>query len=192
MKACSVDGCTAKYYAKGYCYKHWQRIRKHGSPDDNANTHGSLEARFWRKVDKTGDCWEWTGNKKPVGYGAIQEGGKGSKSLLAHRVSYQIHKGEIPDGMVVMHSCDNRGCVNPDHLSIGTYSENTLDAIQKGRFPCNLPEPKSGATHRLAISIEKAKAIKGAEGTQTELSRAFAVDRTVVRAIKNGTHWSCR
>jgi hypothetical protein len=71
-------------------------------------------------------CWLWLGRKQPNGYGIY-------KSKYSHRFSYEIFKGEIPKGLVVMHSCDNRICCNPDHLSVGTYRDNIMDAVKKGR-----------------------------------------------------------
>lgn len=76
-------------------------------------------------------CWQWTAASRGNGYGALKIDGKVHD---AHRVSYLIHKGAIADDLLVMHSCDNRGCVNPAHLKAGTYSDNHNDAIAKGRL----------------------------------------------------------
>src|SRR3990167_5547725 len=94
--------------------------------------HGSLEFRFWKKVEKTSNCWRWTGGKNNMGYGRIRKGFQASH-LLAHRVSWDIHNGSIPSGMLVLHKCDNPECTNPKHLFLGTFSDNSRDMYLKGR-----------------------------------------------------------
>lgn len=105
--------------------------------------HGSLEQRFWAKVDVSGECWEWKANKNNKGYGMIRLGGLASK-VLAHRVSYELEHGVIPGDKIVMHRCDNPGCVNPAHLRLGTMLDNMLDKVAKGRARYN---PLRGDNH---------------------------------------------
>jgi hypothetical protein len=90
------------------------------------------EERFWAKVNKkeTNECWEWTGARNSKGYGSLSIN---AVRWVAHRYSYTISKGEIPKGLIIMHSCDNTKCVNPNHLSAGTHSDNMLDCTSKGR-----------------------------------------------------------
>lgn len=98
----------------------------------------SLEERFWENVKVCSflDCWSWLGCKNNAGYGSLSDG-SGSRSIMAHRASWLIHFGEIPEitpRLVVMHKCDNPSCVNPAHLELGTHKDNTQDAMRKGRF----------------------------------------------------------
>ena len=90
----------------------------------------SIEIRFWSKVDKTDNCWNWTAGKNEKGYGLIKYKGK---TVSTHRLSYILHYGEIPDNKCVLHSCDNRSCVRPDHLFIGTNQDNMTDMQKKNR-----------------------------------------------------------
>src|ERR1019366_1600573 len=98
----------------------------------------SLEAKFWRKVRKgksPDDCWTWVASKFRDGYGQMShsEHAGERRNIKAHRVSYEIHFGSIPDGMLVCHSCDKTECANPRHLFLGTWQDNVDDMIAKGR-----------------------------------------------------------
>ena len=95
------------------------RLRKKKTEDEKVDI-------FWSKVDKQNECWLWTGGISKSGYGNYRNTG-------SHRYSYQITFGEIPQGMVIMHKCDVKVCVNPDHLSIGTYKDNSKDMVAKNR-----------------------------------------------------------
>lgn len=89
-----------------------------------------IEARFWQKVKQTDGCWLWLGAKDSDGYGNIKVGNRGTH---AHRIAYALKVGHIPTGLSVLHSCDNRSCVRPDHLFLGTQLDNVNDMAKKGR-----------------------------------------------------------
>jgi hypothetical protein len=191
MKKCSVDGCDNQILARGLCNKHYIRQRLTGTTDPGSKPRLPLEERFWRSVDKRGvnDCWEWNGNLKPNGYGSIGAGGIGGKTLLTHRLSYELHHGKkIPRGMVVMHSCDNKKCVNPRHLSIGTPQENTTDMVTKGRHKggklIGLENPKSILTPDLVRYIRKSPL------SIYKLADELGVGSSTIHGVRIGRTWS--
>lgn len=105
-----------------------------------------LAERFWSFVDKNGanGCWEWTGSKV-CGYGQLARGWK-KAPYRANRLSYELNIGPIADGMVVRHKCDNPGCVNPEHLELGTQKDNARDTSSRNRLnPKSLLNLRPGA-----------------------------------------------
>lgn len=94
----------------------------------------NLADRFFKHVNKTDSCWLWTASKNHKGYGQFGIGSrKNIKMVKAHRASWILHNGEIPEGLFVLHTCDIRHCVNPAHLFLGTNADNMCDMISKGR-----------------------------------------------------------
>lgn len=106
----------------------------------------SIAQFFWLRVVKGDgdDCWQWTGRTDPNGYGDIQLY-RNAPHQLAHRVSWELHNGQIPAGLSVLHHCDNPPCARPDHLFVGTQADNLADASRKGRLNV---EGKAWKKHR--------------------------------------------
>lgn len=190
-KVCSVDGCGGYVDSLGYCNKHYLRYRSNGHTDEVRGSHGPLADRFWGKVQigEAAECWIWLGTMTKNGYGRIGAGGRGGKSLSAHRVSCELHHGAPPfEGAHVMHACDNRACVNPAHLRWATASENIKDAYTKGRKTSPL---KRGSMHHMAVlSQDRAKFIRDNPGiTVAKLARLFECSRSAVQAVRDGRTW---
>lgn len=99
---------------------------------------------FWKRVDKSGDCWTWTGACTSAGYGILT---RHRKNIYAHRVSYELINGPIPEGLCVLHHCDHPSCVHPEHLFLGTISDNNRDMAAKHRSNSGA---KSGEQNPLA------------------------------------------
>jgi hypothetical protein len=152
-----------------------------GEIGDRFNT----EKLFMAKVDKSGDCWEWTSGKDQDGYGIFSI----KKSVRAHRASYEIHKGPIPPGMCVCHTCDNPGCVNPNHLWVGSITENNSDREQKGRSDFQKGERghNSKLTNRQALEIRMEYAT--GRSSHEKISLKYGVSREVIGNItRNKTY----
>ena len=154
--------------------------------------------RFWGKVDKSGDCWNWIGGSSPAGYGRFTILMSGTKKfLLSHRISYFIHTGSLPNGMLVCHSCDNPSCVNPDHLFLGTYRDNVMDAVNKGRikipfgintiFPKGEKHPEAKITKDQAIEI-KERLSNGER--QIDIAEDYPISRWMISKIARGRCWT--
>jgi len=152
---------------------------------------GTLEERFWAKVDKQGpdECWEWQGAKIPKGYGQIREGGHCNKSLLAHRVSYELAHGPIPAGKFVCHHCDNPSCVNPAHLWIGTNAENLHDMIDKGRGADRRGE-RAGGVKLIEQDVHEIRRMLSRAISQTVIAKKYGVAQVTISMIKTGKTWS--
>ena len=123
----------------------------------------SVSCRFWAKVNKQGNCWEWQASLfTTTGYGQFALTSRHPET--AHRMAWVFTHGSIPDGQFVLHKCDNRKCCNPDHLFLGTPQDNMVDMVRKGRhvgtrnhkFPEQVKKARSGRTK---LAWERAKAI---------------------------------
>lgn len=133
-----------------------------------------LAERFWSKVEKreSDECWPWMGGGYGDGYGGFMIAGLGC--IGAHRVAYALTNGTTPDGVFVLHRCDNRRCCNPAHLFLGDHSANMEDMANKGRSTARL-------TPEEAIAI---RALAGLFGwTETRLARRFKVEQKIISQL---------
>jgi hypothetical protein len=148
-----------------------------------------FEARFWRHVVKTDGCWESTSVRKSTGYGQIQvrreDGSFVSDDM--HRVSWRLHRGPIPKGLYVLHHCDNRPCVRPDHLFLGTLNDNHADMVAKGRHPHGESHGQVRLTADQVLAI-RARYAAGGVGTK-KLAAEYGVGRATIRHILDRTTW---
>jgi len=133
--------------------------------------------RFFAYVRKTEHCWIWRGKPANNGYGRMSIDDVGE---LAHRLSWIIHYGSIPDRLCVLHECDNRLCVNPRHLFLGTRQENAADRGQKGRQPQG---SKIGTSKLSTEEVKKIRAAYAADETQQVIAERFGVTRSNVGYI---------
>lgn len=179
-----------------------------GRHRSSAHDQELLERRFWSHVDRRGpdDCWEWTGTRLRSGYGVLSV--QGAK-LRAPRVSYELALGPIPDGLWVLHRCDNPPCVNPLHLFLGSHADNMADMTAKGRRwsasgdlnPARLHPDRlargarngrhtvPGRTKLVAADIPVIRRRLKAGESQRAIAADYGIARSVIGDIGAGRKW---
>lgn len=158
-----------------------------------------MKMRFMAKVAvQENGCWMWTGGKDRKGYGKFSvgnsrnpDGTRRNSMVSAHRVSYEMFKGPIGEGLFVLHKCDTPGCVNPEHLFLGTNIDNMLDMDAKGR---RVNGPSYGSDHANAVLNEKQvmeimKLLESRSPTQRKIAEMYGVSRATINHIKTGRLW---
>lgn len=150
--------------------------------------------RFWSKVIKSDDCWGWAGFRTPAGYPqfAVER-----RIILGHRAAWILTNGPIPDGLCVLHRCDNRACANPAHLFLGTKGDNSRDMCAKGRAPTQVdPSRVQGENHPRAkltaaevVSIREEYARGGV--LFREIAKEYGMSVAAIQHLINGRSWAC-
>lgn len=164
----------------------------------------SLEERFWSKVDKSGGldaCWEWQGWRRSDGYGECKKNGK--RHIRAHRVAWEFINGPIPDGLNVLHKCDNPPCCNPAHLFLGTHFDNMADMTQKGRracgdqngarlYPERMPRGERNGTAKLTRQqvLDIRANYHSGQATGEQLAERHGVSKSLISGIVNHKRWT--
>jgi len=193
--SCSVAHCTYPHAARGWCLSHWRRWRKYGDPaGGHVRAPGiPISIWFWTQVAKSEGCWLWTGTLDYHGYGRFKLQGK---MQLAHRYAWTLKHGPVPDGMCVLHHCDNPPCNRPDHMFLGTQLDNIADRVAKERNrrgPGNTvgrpgeTNPFSKLTNTQVLEIRRRYA---AGETQTALAPEFGIAQAHVSQIVLRQRWA--
>lgn len=183
-------GCGGKTNISKWTDKRLGSVK--GEPRSFINGHSTKVPsikRFWKYVKITQGCWEWSGYIGAGGYGVISS--DDGKLMKAHRLSWSIKHGPIPDGLKVCHKCDNPKCVNPSHLFLGTQSDNVQDCKKKGRIS-NRPQPgesnpMSRLTNKQVLDMRSLRLSRGL--SYKKIGQKFGVAAmTAYRAI-TGQSW---
>ncbi len=123
--ACAIENCPKRRAVRGWCSAHYRLWQLHGKPERLDRETPSHYDRFWGFALPQEGCWEWSGYTSRDGYPRLSISNDPKRIVLAHRVSYELHKGPIPEGLQIDHLCHNKSCTNPDHLEAVTGAENT-------------------------------------------------------------------
>jgi HNH endonuclease len=149
--------------------------------------------RFWAKVrTEPGPCWEWQAKLRGAGYGSLRlKSEAGSAMARAHRISYVLHHGEIPESMVVRHTCDNPSCVNPSHLLLGTQADNVADRVRRGRS-YDLRGENNHSSKLNAEAVRQILALLASPNPpkQKDIAAQFGVSCETICAIKKRRNWA--
>lgn len=155
----------------------------------NMRYHQDTIKRLWARVAKGPGCWEWQGCRTVKGYGRMNFRVDGNlHQVYVHRMVWELERGEIPDGLSLCHHCDNPRCVRPDHIFVGTNSDNVRDGFSKGRFPAGESSKLSKLTESQVVRIRLAL-VRG-HLTQREIAAQFGIGQQNVSAIKRGKSWN--
>lgn len=159
-----------------------------------------LLERFWDYVPFASeyDCWEWQGGRKDTGYGMFHPYPGSTRTAMVHRLSWELHYGPIPLGLLVCHSCDNPPCLNPNHLFLGTVRDNVRDMISKGRG-AQLVHPKGWMGGGRGTALPQSKLnpdlvrtirARNASGeSQSAIARSLGLGQPTISDIIRGVTW---
>jgi hypothetical protein len=177
---------------RGICSRCYSFLRNNNKLDEWPEIFPpfSIMEMFNKKIQKADGCWLWVGAKNNKGYGQFRVQGK---STLAHRTSWILKNGEIPPHLNVLHKCDVRNCVNPDHLFLGTLKDNMRDCSNKGRLSVNWPGYK-GEQHKLSkLTVAEVLEIRSDEkqrGYGMRLAKKYGVSPSTIYDAAKGRLWA--
>jgi hypothetical protein len=180
---CRIEGCEGKERNKsgpfkGLCEKHRHRIRVRGFYEYETPIERILSKTVLNEL--TG-CWEWKGYTYSTGQGSISID---NKPTLVYRAVYEFYYGKIPEGLLACHKCDNHSCVNPNHIFLGTYKDNSQDAAKKGRL-------ERGSKRKLSkLKEEDIFMIRKDSRQQRTIAKDYNVSQCTIYRIKNNLAWS--
>lgn len=133
-------------------------------------------------INKSGACWHWTGTLDKDGYGTVKL--RGRRVEKAHRLAYRLANGDVPDGMMVCHTCDNPKCCNPSHLFIGTAQNNKSDCVEKGRHVKG-----RGVYWKAKLSEDDVRAIRADTRTSYQVADQYHVSAVLIQQIRKRNVW---
>lgn len=189
-RICEIADCKKSATKTGLCplhnFQNFQKPSELHSPKIKKLTRWqNIELFGWTSNDK--GCWEWNGPKSEDGYGyLIFRTNNGHQRIGAHRLSYEVHKGEIDAGLFVCHTCDNPPCINPDHLFVGTPKQNSADAVEKGRTKRRAEHGRAKLTE---ADVQKMRSMRERGMKYRDIAQQFPVAQGQVEKICRYESW---
>jgi hypothetical protein len=183
---CGYEGCIRTQWARGYCGSHYHKVKNAGLID-NVRIKGDVRRRFYASFEVNPEtlCWEWTASIRG-GYGYLTIGAE-NKKVRAHRYSYELFYGPLPQGMKALHHCDVEKCCNVAHLYAGTSKDNSRDCLARGRHNGQLGTNKPKLSDAMVLNIRIMYARGG--HSMRRLSDIYGVEKSTISGIIKGrTH----
>lgn len=184
---CKVDECPKPGKRRKMCYAHYERWKQYGDP--RGGREPLRGSKPWDRVKWYGwkvteyGCWEYCGGRDKNGYGKVKAAG--NLSLRAHRVSWEHHAARpVPDGAMILHSCDNPPCINPEHLRPGSAAENSNDKILRGRSMRGELNPRARLTKADVVEI-----LENPDLSIAALARKHGVTEGTVAHVRHRRSW---
>lgn len=187
---CCIKGCGKPARARGMCVAHYHRLRSGrdmSTPLRQVIRTGPDIDRLKAKVKVNADtgCWEWQASLNTNGYGQFRFR---NRPQQAHRVSWILHNGEIPEGQNVLHRCDVPVCCNPEHLFLGDQSDNAIDAVMKNRWG---PRGMVGEAHgRALVTEDDVRAIRASSLSIRALAKKYGISLGAIQHIRKRRSWT--
>lgn len=207
MSACKTQNCDREAHTRGWCATHYRRVMRSGSDESNLPLQGCAKTPEQRLEEKSAyipmcGCRLWFGASVPFGYGVTFFQGK---QQFAHRVAWQLERGAIPDGLLVLHECDMPECINTNHLFLGTQKNNMDDMARKGRAGWGHSNRLRGAQHPMVgngykgeqhprakltqLEVNTIREIYKTGITQSNIASMFGVKQAQISSIIRGKSW---
>ncbi len=188
---CAIDGCARPTWSRGWCSMHYKRWAANGDPElVTVRPKGMTPEDAFRHVmpgePPAEDCWVWRGSSFTSGYGQIKVGGR---TIRVHKLAYRIFHGDLLDGAVVRHTCDNPPCVNPNHLIAGTVADNNRDRAERGRSYRPVGQKNAAAQLTDAQVVEMRALYAAGAVSQRQLGQRYGITQSTVSAIVRGQTW---
>lgn len=187
---CAKPECHRAAHARGLCGAHYMAAKRSGElPETRRNTQSMplgqrLQFYGWTVTDS--GCWEWNGNRFSNGYGQLYVAGR---KHLTHRLAYETWVGPIPEGLLIRHKCDNKPCINPDHLETGTDADNKRDMIERGLDGVVGEKNKNAVLTEDDVRNIRSLVAKGGRGAGAKAARQYGVSQATISWVVSGKRW---